>query len=261
MHTTFKLWMLGGCIGQAYCFTMLSDQMIVAHKALSLLHPHDPMSFVLAGEAAVQQSQARLQRIEEEVGISAAVHEREMYAVRTRRMNEEIQKHLHSNPTCDQVLILKAGMDTRAYTLPCLHSCDVYEVDEKLKIQVKEHLIDSRGRHIQLKAASVSRVSHRFDDVNEDDMTLKLYRAGFNPRKPAVFVMEGTLKDMRTSCAMQLLKMPLLTQHSMVVFDIKQTSFIREPESWMQCQGYSNVHFRRVLIEHEDTWIISATTS
>jgi methyltransferase (TIGR00027 family) len=229
---------------------------VVAHKALSLLHPHDPMSFILAGQTAIQQVRAQVHLIEKEQGTRAAVHLREMYAVRTKYMNVQIQKYLLQN-TCDQTLILGAGMDTRVYSLPCLSNSHVYEIDHKSTLQVKEHLIACYGNHIPLVAESVQRIAHTFGDVNQEDLVLKLYRHGYSSRKPAVFILEGALHGLRRGPAINLLKLPLRAPGSLLVFDIKQNSFIRDPKTWMGCQGYTDVECREVEIDGHAMWIIS----
>ena len=245
-------------LGRHHAFMSMyaEPRKIVAHKALSLLHPHDPMSFVLAGETAIRQVQAQVDQIQKKQGTQAAVHAREMYAVRTKWMDIQIQKFMYQNSSCDQVMILGAGMDTRAYSLPGLRNTAVFEVDHKSTLQVKEHLIACYGGHIPLMAKSVQRIAHTFGDINQEDLLLKLHKHGYTSHKPAVFVLEGILQDLRRGLAINLLKLPLRAPGSLVVFDIHQDGFIRDPKTWMECQGYTDIQFREAMIDGHAMWIV-----
>ncbi len=217
------------------------------------------MAFVLAGKSAIDDVAYKVASIHEKHGMQAAVHEREQYAIRTRRMNLEIINHMNQH-ACEQMVIFGAGMDTRAYTLPCLKNCHVFEVDRKATVQVKEHLIEQNGNHVPLKAASLHRIAHEWTDVNQEDLMLKLGRANFDPHRPTVYVMEGFLSQIPRGLATRLIRLPpLLSENNFIIFDIRKDNFIRDPQSFMICQGYtSTVHVRSLVIDGHPTWIIGA---
>lgn len=235
---------------------------LAAHKALSLLHPYDQMAYLLAGGIALRQVRDDVVETRMLAGEAAAVHQREMYAVRTRWMNEQLQEYMAVQHTaCDQVLIVGAAMDTRAYMLGCLAQCDVYEVDEKNLVEAKVSTIQASGAHIPLAAASVQRIPHAFDNVNEQDIVQKLRQAGFSTAKPAVYIMEGFVDALRQGPAVRYLKQPLHNcAGSLLLFDIRKDSFVREPESWLACQGYQCMGIKEVVIEGRPTWLVSATS-
>ncbi|KWX20018.1 methyltransferase [Mycolicibacterium wolinskyi] len=102
--------------------------------------------------------------------------------VRTRFWDEAL---LRATRTVDQVVILAAGMDARAYRLPWPDGTVVFELDQPAVIAAKnERLAEDRPR--------CRRVALGVDLTA--DWTASLYDNGFDADKPAVWLIEGLLQ-------------------------------------------------------------------
>jgi methyltransferase (TIGR00027 family) len=84
-----------------------------------------------------------------------------------------------------QAVLLGAGMDARAFRLR-LHEMDFFEVDQATIFDVKEPLVAD----VPLQAASRHWVAAKVEDTNLAD---KIVAAGFNPKKPSAWVLEGLM--------------------------------------------------------------------
>lgn len=80
-----------------------------------------------------------------------------------------------------QVVILGAGFDCRAYRLPALSGCRVFEVDHPGTQAFKRRRLRSRREH----------VTHVAVDFERDDLERALRAGGFDPGRPSVFLWEG----------------------------------------------------------------------
>jgi methyltransferase (TIGR00027 family) len=90
-----------------------------------------------------------------------------------------------------QLVILGAGMDTRAYRLPGLASITVYEVDVDEVLSLKIALLsaaEAGGADTTLCAAAVERV---VADVSKLGWDGRLVAAGFDWRQPSAWIIEG----------------------------------------------------------------------
>lgn len=85
----------------------------------------------------------------------------------------------------DQVVILAAGLDTRAYRLDW-SGCDVYEVDQPQVLAFKQRVLDAEG------AVSTCRRHPIAIDLRED-WAGALIEAGFEPARPTAWLAEGLL--------------------------------------------------------------------
>ncbi|XP_023002415.1 uncharacterized protein LOC111496264 [Cucurbita maxima] len=168
---------------------------------------HDPLADLLAGEAC-------LRNLHEKIKKDRSNNAREMsgviLAVRTLWFDSKIEGALTSfNGRDSQVVLLGAGMDTRAYRLSCLKESDVFEVDFPELLQAKANLIKIaiespyEHHHHQQIAKSLNRVAA---DIRSSDWLEKLQSAGFAPEKNTVWVLEGLLYYFTHSQAMQVLE-------------------------------------------------------
>lgn len=89
-----------------------------------------------------------------------------------------------SRSAMNQVVILGAGFDTRAYRLSCLQACRVFEVDHQDTQAVKR----ARCTGWPPTAASLSFVSCDFERL---ELPRVLQRAGFDAHAPSVWIWEG----------------------------------------------------------------------
>lgn len=100
------------------------------------------------------------------------------------------------NRSIDQVVILAAGLDTRAYRMPELKQADVYEIDLPDLISAKERLFNKLSEEISEEiegglepiAKNITRIA---SDLSQPIWTEHLAQAGFDSDKPTLFLMEG----------------------------------------------------------------------
>jgi methyltransferase (TIGR00027 family) len=86
----------------------------------------------------------------------------------------------------DQLVILGAGFDTRLYRLQDGARVQSFEVDAPKTQAVKRDTLAKVG-------VDPSRVTFVAADFERDDWLALLVKAGFDPRKPAVFIWEGVM--------------------------------------------------------------------
>ena len=84
----------------------------------------------------------------------------------------------------DQVVLLGAGFDTRAWRLKALASARIFEVDHPDTANVKQARL--RSANADLAKVTFVKVDFEIDDFNE-----LLRAAGFDSKRPAIVVWEG----------------------------------------------------------------------
>lgn len=86
----------------------------------------------------------------------------------------------------DQVVILAAGLDARAYRLGWPSGCRVYEVDQPRVLEFKQEVLDGLDARPNCARTPVPA------DLR-DDWVGALQDAGFDPRRPTAWLAEGLL--------------------------------------------------------------------
>eukprot|EP00252_Welwitschia_mirabilis_P005260 TRINITY_DN1575_c0_g1_i1.p1 TRINITY_DN1575_c0_g1~~TRINITY_DN1575_c0_g1_i1.p1 ORF type:complete len:212 (-),score=7.22 TRINITY_DN1575_c0_g1_i1:324-959(-) len=99
-------------------------------------------------------------------------------------------------------------MDARAYRLDFLRETDVFEVDFPRVMEVKTDLMEaakaeSADFSLNLRAKSLNRVSA---DITSKDWFEKLMKAGFDPARNTVWLLEGLLYYLADTEAREVLK-------------------------------------------------------
>ncbi|CAI0383053.1 unnamed protein product [Linum tenue] len=184
----------------------LSACQTAAGRALWRHVIHDPLADLLAGETYLRSLH---QKIKKDLLNNARETSGVILAVRTLWFDSKIDAALSSFAGEAQVVLLGAGMDTRAYRLTSLKQTDVFEVDFPDVLEVKATLLEaatkSMNEHNPLKmtAKSLERVAA---DIRNGDWVEKLKRSGFEPEKKTVWVLEGILYYLSHSQALQVLK-------------------------------------------------------
>jgi len=103
-------------------------------------------------------------------------------ALRSRAIDEVIQSALSRG--IQQVVILGAGLDARAWRLACLATATVYEIDHPATQAYKRACMHGESPLSQaLHYVSV--------DFEKDDLTAALTRSGFDSAAPSVWLWEG----------------------------------------------------------------------
>lgn len=134
----------------------------------------DPFAQRLAGESGQRM-------LAEAVAISGDRSTRQI-VVRTRFWDEAL---LASVPPVEQVVILAAGLDARAYRLPWPDGTTVFELDQPAVIAAKADVLADDQPRCRRVAIGV--------DLTKD-WTDTLRSNGFDPMTPAVWLIEGLLQ-------------------------------------------------------------------
>lgn len=112
-----------------------------------------------------------------------------------------------------QLVILGAGFDTRAFRLPNDPRVRTFEVDAPKTQAVKLEVLKKSG-------IESSRVTFVPADFEKDDWLARLVAAGFDPRRPALFLWEGvTMYLDRAAVEDTLRKIASTANGSVVAFD------------------------------------------
>jgi len=85
-----------------------------------------------------------------------------------------------------QIVILAAGLDSRAYRLPWPDGTVVYEIDQPRVLEFKREVLAARG-----EAPAAQRREVAVD--LRDDWSAALTAAGFDPARPSAWIAEGLL--------------------------------------------------------------------
>lgn len=145
-------------------------------------------------------------------------------AVRTRFIDGTLERILGESGA-DQLVILAAGMDTRAFRLPLRSDLALFELDRAEVLDVKA------SRLAQLNATpGCRRVPIPVDLTG--DWSVALQDAGFDGQRPAVWLMEGLtpyLTDAQVQHVLGTLT-GLAVAGSWLVADIVGRSFLTSPQ-------------------------------
>jgi methyltransferase (TIGR00027 family) len=129
---------------------------------------------------------------------------------------------LHSMPLGTQVVLLGAGLDARAFRLPCLAQSTVFEVDHPTSQAVKR----DRVRHLKPVARHVVWVPV---DFRNDSLEQALAEAGHQPTLPTAWVLEGVVTYLPVATVMELLAQVARASQSpgRLVLTYNAPSFVR----------------------------------
>jgi methyltransferase (TIGR00027 family) len=169
---------------------------------------HDPFARALAGERGFEiLAQSRAMN-----PIAPPVLE-----ARTRWIDEHI-----ASASLDQIAILAAGMDARAYRLDALVGARVYEIDRDFVLAHKRETIgDAKTKAERVEVAIDLR----------DDWPAALARAGFDASRPTLFIVEGLLPYLEAAHVETLFARldALAAPKSVALFDVNGRSALESP--------------------------------
>ncbi|XP_028757723.1 uncharacterized protein LOC114716820 isoform X2 [Neltuma alba] len=188
-------------IEKEWDFLQRSACQTAAGRALWKHVVHDPLAELLAGETYLRNLHDKIKKdhLNNAREISGVI-----LAVRTLWFDSRLELALKSpNGREAQVVLLGAGMDTRAYRLSCLKDSDVFEVDFPEVLQLKATILraaeesakDDDQQQIICRAKSLTRVAA---DIREDDWVEKLKISGFIPEKRTVWILEDFMNKPST---------------------------------------------------------------
>lgn len=101
--------------------------------------------------------------------------------LRTQAIDTHLVSALHSG--IDQLVILGAGLDARAWRLPALEAATVFEVDHPATQRYKRKRIGSRVAPADIRYVPV--------DFEKERFAPSLQRAGFRAADPSIWIWEG----------------------------------------------------------------------
>jgi len=107
---------------------------------------------------------------------------RSSVVARTRLIDDWLSDAVHDDR--DQLLVLGAGLDTRAWRLAALARTTVYEVDHPSTSAAKQKRLATWG-------ADLRRVRFVEVDFDRDDLVDRLAQAGFDARRRTVVLWDG----------------------------------------------------------------------
>jgi methyltransferase (TIGR00027 family) len=134
----------------------------------------DPFAEKLAGAAGMRHLDAAIEASGEQSTVQIVV--------RTRFWDEAL---LHAATTAGQVVILAAGMDSRAYRLEWPDGVTVFELDQPTVIEAKNRLLADDVPRCRRVAVGVDLA---------DDWPSALTASGFDAGAPSVWLIEGLLQ-------------------------------------------------------------------
>ena len=138
----------------------------------------DPLARPLAGDEGMYMLQLT-EKANSQPDITAA-----FLAVRTRFFDDMAIEAAARG--IRQVVMIAAGMDTRAYRLPWPEGTRLYELDQKELLGLKEEILQRERAEPRCKRIAIG------VDLN-DPWTGALKAAGFDATAPAVWIVEGLL--------------------------------------------------------------------
>lgn len=171
----------------------------------------DPYAAKLAGERGRRLLEAALT----ESGEQATVQ----IVVRTRFWDDAL---LRAARVAQQVVIIAAGMDARAYRLDWPDGTTVYEIDQPHVISAKSELLADDTPRCRRAGVGID-LAQDWPDA--------LVSAGFDPQAPTVWLMEGLLQYLDESLVRTLFERvdELSAPNSMLLYEVVGTVLLQSP--------------------------------
>ncbi len=146
----------------------------------------DPTALVLLPDDAKPRVEAvrigaAAQTIRERAQRAYLVRQSQLMVVRTTAIDNAVREAAH-----EQIVILGAGLDGRAWRLDALHDAVVFEVDHPDSQADKRKRVsglEQRAREVRFVAV----------DFTRDDLDAALTAAGHDPSKPTTWIWEGVV--------------------------------------------------------------------
>ena len=143
---------------------------------------------------------------------------------RTRLIDETITEIVPSTP---QMVILGAGLDTRAWRLPGLDNVALFEVDHPATQRRKQSLLRRR-------ALDLRRVRFIPTDFNLGRLGGAMAEAGFDPTVPTLFLWEGTTNYLSPEAVDETLRWcARSTPGSQLVFTYINADVLADPDRYV----------------------------
>jgi methyltransferase (TIGR00027 family) len=132
--------------------------------------------------------------------------------IRTRFFDDFLQGLCHRH-AMRQVVLMAAGLDTRAFRLDWPAGTRLFELDQAPVLNYKERILGSAGARPACQRQTIAA------DLT-GPWTATLIGAGFNPQQPSAWLLEGFLFYLSNASVAQILD---------------QVTSLAAPASWMGC--------------------------
>ncbi|MGW3952998.1 class I SAM-dependent methyltransferase [Streptomyces sp. NPDC004752] len=132
------------------------------------------------------------------------------FGLRTRVFDDHLLSRAEAGTR--QLVLLGAGLDTRAYRLPWPSGCTVFEIDQESVLAFKQRTLDNLDTLDTPKAAPRTRRVTIAADLSRDDWPHALSAAGFDPARPTAWLAEGLLMYLPSAVERRLIA--AVTAHS-----------------------------------------------
>ncbi|XP_009594153.1 uncharacterized protein [Nicotiana tomentosiformis] len=213
-----------------------SARQTAAGRALWKHVINDPLAELLAGETYLKKL---YEKIKKDILNSAREVSGVIIAVRTLWFDKRIEAALNSfDGGGAQVVILGAGMDTRAYRLSCLKDSNIFEVDFPEVLQIKTTILEAAAEATNEQNMMVKSLNRVAADLREKDWLEKLQESGLKLNKNTVWVLEGILYYLSHSNAMEVLK--IIANNRAFAHTVLLADFMNKQSTTMSS---SNFHF------------------
>lgn len=193
----------------------------------------DPWAAALAGPEGVEWAQQR------------PADKTSTIALRTRYFDDFLQRTMQETPI-RQVVLMAAGLDTRAYRLPWPEGTTLYELDQPDVLRYKDGVLADAGAW----PACARRV------IGQDlagPWAAALLDAGFTPPEPSLWLLEGFLFYLPSARVTSILEElnPLASPESWLGFDINNSAMLTHPltRAWVEMQAASGAPWIGTLDE------------
>ena len=163
--------------------------------------------------------------------------------LRTRYFDDFLQR-ITGREKLQQVVLMAAGLDTRAFRLSWSKETHVYELDQALVLEEKERILGSlAGRPRCQRVAIPADLTDPWQDA--------LLAGGFDPRSPSVWLLEGFLFYLATEHVTRILDevTELAAVGSWLGFDIINGAMLTSPltRRWIEMQAESGAPWVGIL--------------
>ncbi len=190
----------------------LSSRMMAAVRAIETQRPDglfkDPLAALLAGEDMIAEITPNVQKYEDK-GTP-------MVAVRTRFFDDFLVSNLRD---IKQIVILGAGMDTRAFRLPLSSETHIYELDRPEVLEYKASVLGDNK----------SKCHHHLIGIDiKENWSEQLIASGYQVELPCIWLMEGFLYYLSEKEVNELLTTitQLSAQQSLLCADLINSYFV-----------------------------------
>lgn len=182
---------------------------------------HDPLAARLAGDEGF----AWLQRME-----TTSASGPGMYAVIRTRFFDDFLLGACEESGVKQVVLVAAGLDTRAFRLDWPDGVRVFELDLPEVLGHKEEIINPAGLTPNCERCTVPA------DLREDDWPEALAASGYDAGEPSVWLIEGLLFYLTRKSVHELLDRigGLVSPGSRLGLDVMNWNMMFSPVAWPQ---------------------------